>query len=136
MQLTMSGDYAIRVIVDLAGQPPGATVRIEEMRQRIGVPRAYLSKIVQALARGGLIRTRRGTSGGVSLLREPETITLRHVVEAVEGPIQLNRCLVHPGVCSRDSFCPVHPVWARIQRVLIRELDSVSIRDMVKGAGC
>ena len=131
MQLTLKGDYAVRVIVDLAAQPAGATVRTEEVGRRTGVPQAYLSKIVQALAHVGLVRTQRGTRGGISLLEEPQTITLRRVIEAVEGPIYLNRCLVRPGQCPRDSFCPVHPVWARIQALVTQELDSVRVGDLV-----
>ena len=130
MQLTLKGDYAVRVIVDLAAQPAGATVRTEEVGRRTGVPQAYLSKIVQALAHGGLVRTQRGTRGGIALLEEPQTITLRQVIEAVEGPIYLNRCLIRPGLCPRDRFCPVHPVWGRIQALVIRELDSVHIKDL------
>ncbi|MEK6529950.1 MAG: Rrf2 family transcriptional regulator, partial [candidate division NC10 bacterium] len=98
---------------------------------RTGVPRAYLSKIIQALARVGLVRTQRGTRGGIALLEEPQAITLRQVIEAVEGPIYLNRCLVRPGLCPRDRFCPVHPVWARIQAIVTQELDSVRVGDLV-----
>lgn len=131
MQLTQKGDYAVRVVVDLAAQPTGATVRSEDLGRRTGVPLAYLSKVVQALAHAGLVRTQRGTRGGISLLAEPRAITLRQVIEAVEGPIYLNRCLVRPGLCPRDSFCPVHPVWARIQAVVMGELDAVQISDLI-----
>jgi len=130
MELTLKGDYAVRVMVDLAAQPAGATVKTEELCRRTGVPQAYLSKIVQSLAHVGLVRTQRGTRGGIRLVDEPRAITLRRVIEAVEGPIHLNRCLVRPGECPRDSFCPVHPVWDRIQGILLRELDSVCLKDL------
>ena len=54
------------------------------------------------------------------------------MVEAIEGPIHLNRCLVRAGECPRDAFCAVHPVWARIQAVLIRELDAVRLEHLAK----
>lgn len=131
MTLTLKGDYAVRVIVDLAAQPRGATVKSDDLGRRTGVPRAFLSKIIQVLAHAGLVRTQRGTHGGIGLLEKPRAITLRQVIEAVEGPIYLNRCLIRPGLCPRDSFCPVHPVWARIQALVTRELDSVSIKELV-----
>lgn len=134
MQLTLRGDYAVRVMVDLAGRPAGASVRTAELGRRTGVPRAYLRKVVQDLARAGLIRTRRGMAGGVSLLAEPRGLTLRRVIEAVEGPIYLNRCLIRRGLCPRDRTCPVHPVWARVQGVLLRELDAVSIGELASAA--
>lgn len=130
MQLTLKGDYAVRVVVDLAAQPTEATVKSGDLCRRTGVPAAFLGKIVQALAHAGLVRTRRGASGGVALLRAPRTISLRHVIEAVEGPIYLNRCLVRPGLCPRDRFCPVHPVWARIQALVTRELESVCVEEL------
>lgn len=130
MQLTREGDYAVRVVVDLAGRPRGHVVRTEDLALATGVPRAYLAKIIQALVRATLVRTRQGPAGGVSLGRDPAGITLRQMVEAVEGPIHLNRCLVRAGECPRDAFCAVHPVWARIQAVLIRELEAVTARDL------
>ena len=130
MQLTREGDYAVRVLVDLAGRRPGEVVRTDDLTLVTGVPRAYLAKIIQALVRAGLVQTRQGPRGGVSLLRDPGTITLRQMVEAVEGPIRLNRCLVRAGECPRDLFCAAHPVWARIQTVLIRELEAVTAKEL------
>lgn len=131
MQLTLKGDYAVRIVVDLAGRPAGVTVKTQDLGRRTGVPHAYLSKIIQALAHAGLVRTRRGALGGISLLEEPRAITLKRVIEAVEGPIYLNLCVVRPGACPRDAFCPVHPAWGRIQAIVTRELDSVRIGDLV-----
>jgi Rrf2 family protein len=130
MRLTREGDYAVRIVVDLAGRPRGDVVRTEDLTVSTGVPRPYLAKIVQALARARLVQTRPGPGGGVSLLPPPASITLRQMVEAIEGPIHLNRCLVRSGECPRDAFCSVHPVWARIQSVLVRELEAVSARDL------
>jgi len=124
MQLTLKGDYAVRVVLDLAAHR-GGRVTTRDLGRRTDVPPAFLSKIVQALAHAGLLRTQRGAAGGVALLRAPETISLRQVIEAVEGPIRLNRCLVRRGLCPRDRTCPVHPVWVRIQAALLRELDAV-----------
>ena len=132
MHLTREGDYAVRVLVDLAGRAPGAVVRTADLTASTGVPRPYLAKIVQALARARLVQTRQGPGGGVSLLAPAASITLRRMVEAIEGPIHLNRCLVRSGECPRDAFCAVHPVWARIQSVLVRELEAVSAKDLAE----
>lgn len=132
MHLTREGDYAVRVVVNLAGRPRGGLVRTDDLSRTTGVPRAYLAKIIQVLSRASLVHTRQGSTGGVFLLRDPATITLRQMVEAVEGPIYLNRCLIRAGECPRDSFCPVHPVWARIQAVLLRELDAVTAKDLAE----
>jgi Rrf2 family iron-sulfur cluster assembly transcriptional regulator len=134
MRLTREGDYAIRVLVDLAGRRRGDVVRTEDLTVTTGVPRAYLAKIVRALARARLVLTRPGPGGGVSLGEDPSRITLRRMIEAIEGPLALNRCLVRAGECPRDAFCPAHPVWARIQAVLIRELEAVRLQDLADAA--
>jgi Rrf2 family transcriptional regulator, iron-sulfur cluster assembly transcription factor len=131
LQLTLKADYAVRVLVDLAMRPAGAAVPTAEVGRTTAVPRAYLTKIVQALARAGLLGTRRGMGGGISLVADPRAITLRRVIEAVEGPIYLNRCLIRRGLCPRDGSCPIHPAWTRVQGALLRELDAVAIGDFV-----
>lgn len=130
MRLTRHADYAVRVMVDLASQPADAMVSRALISGRQDVPAAYLAKIVQVLARAGLVRTRPGARGGVSLGMPPEAVTLRRVIEAVEGPIELNRCVRRPEACPRSPSCPVHPVWLRVQRLLTRELDAVTIAEL------
>ncbi len=132
MQLTRAGDYAVRVMIHLASAPCGMVVPRRDIQARQDVPPAHLAKIIQALGRARLVQTFRGAGGGVALALRPEAITLRHVIEAVEGPIYLNRCLVRPGACPRDVFCTAHPVWGRIQEILIRELEAVTIAALAK----
>lgn len=127
MRLTRHADYAVRVMIDLASHPEDAVIPRSRIQARQDVPVASLAKIIQALARAGLVRTRAGARGGVSLGVAPDAVTLRRVIEAVEGPIHLNRCVIRPGVCPRDRFCAVHPVWLRLQKLLTRELDAVTI---------
>jgi len=132
MRLTRQGDYAVRVVVDLASRPPGAVVPRSLIRERQNLPAAYLAKIVQALARAGLVRTHPGARGGVALARRADDITLKDVIEAVEGPLQLNRCVAHRGACPRDRFCTVHPVWLRLQALVTRELEAVTIASLAR----
>ena len=127
MRLTRQGDYAVRVMLDLASQPAGVPIRQAQIQVRQDVPAAYLTKIVQALARADLVRTLPGAHGGVTLSAPAEAITLLQVIEAVEGPMRLNRCVEAPGACPRDRFCPVHPVWVRLQSLVTRELAGVTI---------
>ena len=127
MRLTRRADYAVRVMVELASHPEDALIPRARIQASQDVPAAYLAKIIQALACAGLVQTRAGAQGGVSLSAAPGDVTLRRVIEAVEGPIHLNRCVIRPGACPRDRFCAVHPVWLRIQKLLTLELDAVTI---------
>ena len=133
--MTRDADYAVRVALDLAAHAPGALVRRAGIARRQGVPGAYLAKIVQRMARGGLVTTRRGVAGGVALARDPTTLTLGEVITALDGLLCLNRCVERPGACPRDRFCPVHPVWLRVQRLVEHELAAVTIADLVRSHG-
>ena len=131
MEITRQADYAVRIVLDLAEHIHGGVERSDDVARRQAVPRAYFTKVVQALVRAGYIRTLRGARGGIQLARDPDAITLRQVIEAVEGPIYLNRCLSHPGECSLERTCPAHPVWRHIQDVLTRELEAVTVSQMI-----
>jgi len=130
MEITRQADYAVRIVLDLAGHPGDGVVRSDDVARRQLVPRAYFTKVVQALVRAGYLRTLRGARGGIQLARDPGAITLREVIEALEGPIRLNRCLLRPGECALERVCAAHPVWERIQDVLMRELDAVTFAQM------
>ena len=134
LQLTRDGEYAVRAIVYLASQPEGKISLISEISETQEVPKSYLSKIMQNLVRSGLVKSRRGAKGGFVLARPADQITLRQTIEALEGPIHLNVCLIKKGECHRDDLCPVHPVWKEAQRVLIEVLDSKTIANLVKDA--
>lgn len=129
MEITRQADYAVRIVLDLAAGGDGVT-RSDDVARRQLVPRAYFTKVVQALVRAGYLRTLRGARGGIQLARDPEGITLRQIIEAIEGPIRLNRCLLRPGECALERTCAAHPVWERIQDLLMRELDAVTFAEM------
>ena len=136
MRLTRQGDYAVRVMQDLAAQAPDVPIRRAQIQARQGVPAAYLAKIIQALARAGLVRTLPGAHGGVTLSSSAESVTLLQVIEAVEGSIHLNRCVEAPGACPRDGFCPVHPDWMRLQALLTRELGGITLASLARRPDC
>lgn len=134
LQLTRDGEYAVRAVLHLASQPEGRVSLITEIAEAQDVPKSYLSKIMQNLTRAGLVKSRRGAKGGFALARPAEDITLRQVIEAIEGNIYLNVCLVRKGECKRDETCPVHLVWKEGQKKLFEVLDGKTMAQLVKDA--
>jgi Rrf2 family protein len=132
MELTRKGEYAIRGIIYLAQQPPGKVSLISEVALATDVPQTFLAKIFQSFAKLGFINSSRGTGGGFVLGRPASSITLRQVVEAVEGPIMPNRCLTGSGSCDRGGHCNVHDVWRTVQSDVIRTLDAVTIEELAQ----
>jgi len=135
MQLTRAADYAVRVMVHLATLPPEKRAFLPELAMATTAPESFLSKVMQALSRAGLITSRRGKAGGFAILQRGRDANMREVIEAIDGPISLNVCLNGGKVCERKSWCPAHPVWARAQRAMIEVLMSVTVSGMAaKGA--
>jgi Rrf2 family protein len=132
MELTRKGEYAIRGIIFLAQQPPGKVSLISEIAEATEAPQTFLAKIFQNFAKIGIVNSYRGTGGGFTLGRTPEAITLREVVEAVEGPIVPNRCLIGAGSCDRGAECNVHPVWRKVQSQVVGILDSVTMAELAR----
>lgn len=130
MQLTRAADYAVRVMVHLANLPPAQRAFLPDLAEATAAPESFLSKVLQALARAGLISSRRGKAGGFSILPRGREATMREVIEAIDGPISLNVCLNGGKDCERKSWCPAHPVWARAQRAMIDVLMSVTVSSM------
>ena len=127
-------DYAIRVMVCLAKRPAGARLPTPVIQDEMVIPRAFLQRIIADLARAELVRTFPGPSGGLELARSAETINLRHIWEAIEGPLLVSDCLESPGACPLDSGCPVHFRWRRLQSMLARELESATLDQLAAEA--
>jgi len=127
MQITRRADYAIRGMVHLAGKPQDQVSLLSDIAAEIGVSQPFMAKIFQQFNKIGLVRSYRGIGGGFTLGRQPGEITLLEIVEAVEGPIVLNRCVLAEGICSRDSTCTVHPVWKEVQDQMKAILQSVTL---------
>ena len=121
MEITRETDYAVRCVLHLASAPERVAVLGEIAAER-GVPRTFLAKILQRLSKAGLVKSRRGVRGGFQLSRDARTISLLHVVEAVQGPVRLNRCVSSEGGCSFRGDCPAHPVWEEASTGLARLL--------------
>lgn len=132
MQLTRAADYALRVMIYLAGFPPGVRVSRTELAETTGCPEQFLSKVLQHLTRAGLVISHRGNSGGFELPEARAGASVLDVVQAVEGPLRLNLCLEHSEACERQSWCPVYSVWEQAQQAMNGVLSAASIRDLAQ----
>lgn len=133
-QILPATDAAIRLLIYLAHTGPGKRVSGREIRQAQKIPQALLVKAVRPLVRKGFVLSARGVAGGFVLAKPPETIHLLEIVEAVQGPLLLNKCLSGPGECERDLYCPVHPVWQEVREKAENTLSCWSLADLVRSA--
>lgn len=132
MQISRQTDYAVRTMEFLARIPSGVLVQTREIARKQGIPEKYLPSIVRTLATAGLLKTMRGNHGGIRLARPPEDITLKDIVEAIDGPVVLNRCQIKPGDCeSSNNLCTLHDFWERVTADVQNQLSAVSLSDLV-----
>jgi Rrf2 family nitric oxide-sensitive transcriptional repressor len=130
MQLGQTEDYAVRALVDLARHPDA---RVEDVAARTGIPGPQLAKVIQSLARAGLVETTRGRGGGVRLLPDPGEIHLRQVVEAMQGPLRFLRCPRRGKGCPMNPDCPIYSMWNEVQAGVSAQLERISIADLLRG---
>ncbi len=130
MQLTRAADYAVRVTIHLAGMARHQRLSLAKLAREASAPESFLSKVLQALTRAGLIESHRGQGGGFEITAAGRAASVRQVVEAIDGPIHLNVCLDGGKPCPRKSWCPAHPVWARAQRAMLGELEAALVLDL------
>lgn len=135
LQISRRADYATRIMLELALQAESAPVSSDRLARRASVPHAFLHKIIGDLVKAGLVRSVKGPHGGLSLARAPHTINMRQIIEAADGPVCLNTCLLRPHECPRDRACPGHTFWGNVQNVLIEQLEAGTLDLLVQEAG-
>ncbi len=132
MQLTMTGEYAVRAMMHMSSLPFRTIVQIADISRQWDIPDNFLRKIVAQLSKSGLLLSHRGSGGGVTLARTADSITLLDVIEAVEGKMFLNKCLIGPDACSRSARCAVHIVWCEAQQQMRQILNKRSLAELAE----
>lgn len=130
LQITRATEYAVRLLLHLALAEPDQVVPRREIALRWGIPEQFLGKIAQRLARAEIIEIRQGARGGCRLLIPPAELTLLRAVEAAEGAIALNQCVMNPRSCSRTESCPAHRVWVLARDRLRGTLEAVTFAQL------
>lgn len=126
MVITRATEYAVRTVVFLAQQPKNEIVLKKDICKTQDVTPAFLTKILQPLIKAGIVSSQRGVGGGFLLAKDPNDITLLDILQAEEGQLKLNHCLVDSGLCHRDSYCSAHESGMRPRRKWLRFLNATA----------
>jgi Rrf2 family protein len=94
------------------------------------IPEAYVGQILARLVREDLLVAVAGPDGGYELARRPDEVTLLEVVEASDGKIGLDECVLRGGPCDWDAVCPIHVPWSRAQRAFVEQLHAATFADL------
>jgi Rrf2 family protein len=132
MKLSTRTRYGVRLMLDLARQYGQGSVYLREIAAREDISEKYLSQIIILLRGGGLVRSIRGAHGGYTLAKPPAEITLREIVEPLEGDNCLVDCVKHPSTCHRVPTCAARDIWAMLGKKISETLDSVTLEQLVR----
>lgn len=130
MDISRKTDYALRMLAMLAENRDGL-LSVRTAAEQVDVPYSFARSIQHGLVKAGIIESLRGVHGGMRLCVDPSQITVRQVVEAVQGPLVMNDCTGPDGSCARMGTCCYHPVWAGTQALVRDYLDSITLDDVV-----
>ena len=134
MQISRKIDYGLRAMIHLSGVAAGRIVSLQDLATTLHIPREFLAKILKVLTARGLVRSARGAHGGYQLARPARDINFLEVIEAVEGPVQLNVCLDHKDRCDVSASCTMYHVWKAGQDRMLEVYKRTTLADLAEPA--
>jgi Rrf2 family protein len=131
MKLSTRGRYGVRLMFDLALHHGSGPVYLKDIAARQNISAKYLWQLINPLKAKGLINSTRGSHGGYVLAKEPELISLKEIMQVLEGSLCLVDCVDSPSVCERSSLCISREIWGEASKGMQRMLESTTLATMV-----
>lgn len=132
MKLSTRTRYGVRLMTVLAQNYGKGPVFLKDIAKGENISEKYLSLIIIPLRGVGLINSVRGAHGGYNLAKEPPQITLKEIVDVLEGDCSLVDCVKNPSSCSRVPICASHDIWENIGNKISEALSSITLDMVVK----
>ena len=128
--LSQTSRYALKALDFLASNGNGDYKLVKDISGKLDIPQQYLSKILHALAREGLLQSQRGRSGGFRLNRPANAITLYEVIDPLDHLGRLGACIMGNGQCSRNDQCALHDMWGEVRDKYLSFLKATSLDEL------
>ena len=133
MLVSTKGRYALRVMIDLAGQPAEVYTPLTDIAERQGISEKYLESIVSLLSKGGLVDSVRGKSGGYRLNRPAQEYTVAEILKATESTTAPVACLSsEENTCPRKENCPTLKMWQQVHSITDEYFSGVTIAHLAQ----
>jgi Rrf2 family protein len=119
LRLSKKADYALMAMKHLAIRPDAASASAREIAEQYDIPIELMAKVLQRLARRGLVTSHQGTRGGYRLARAASVISVADIIQAIDGPLTVTACSTHEESCEQYAKCNVRdPLWKIRERIL------------------
>jgi FeS assembly SUF system regulator len=132
LRISRLTDYGIVVMTHLAVCSDDDTLNARELASCAKLPVPVVSKLLKSLTRAGLLASHRGAKGGYSLSRPAKQISVVEMITALEGPVGITECTIHPGTCAQEPTCTVRDPWQQINGAITAALECVTLADLAK----
>lgn len=132
MKLSTRSRYGVRLMFELALNYGKSSLLLKDIAKRQDISEKYLSKLIIPLKSAGLVNSIRGAHGGYILAREPSKISIKEIVEVLEGDISPVECVKNKSFCDRYLDCPVRDIWCKLDRQISSTLESISLEDVIR----
>ncbi|MFC1764338.1 RrF2 family transcriptional regulator [Planctomycetota bacterium] len=124
-------DYALRAMVHLAQNGQQGAISAKQIAAEQGFSPALASKLMQRLQKAGLVISVMGVRGGFQLGRAPKDISLQEIIETIQGPISLSRCVLGVETCCKHASCPIRKKLGRLQTDIVSYLGDTTLDELV-----
>jgi Rrf2 family protein len=132
LQVSRKIDYGLRAMIFLSSVSDGSVVPFREVARAMHIPEDFLAKILKTLVDGDLVISARGSHGGYQLARPASEISFLEIIEAIEGPVQMNICLAGSGqeACGLSTSCTMQSVWREGQERMLEVYRKSKLSDL------
>ncbi|HAB59863.1 MAG TPA: Rrf2 family transcriptional regulator [Lachnospiraceae bacterium] len=133
MKISTKGRYALRLMLDLALNDTGETIRIKDIAARQEISEKYLEQIIAVLNKAGFVKSVRGPQGGYRLARKPKDYTIGMILRLTEGSLAPVPCLDDdPNECNRQEDCVTIFIWEKLYEAINSVVDGFTLADLVE----
>jgi len=133
MKFSRESYYGLKILTHMA-RTPGRVSEASDVAAAARVPRAFAAKILQKLARAGIVRSHRGRTRGYALIGSAGSVSVREVVEAIDGSDVFRRCVFWTNRCSDSKPCPLHDLWKQVRPEVASAMSRVTVAELTRGA--
>lgn len=130
LKLTKKADYALMAMKHLAEHAPRGACSAKDVADAYGIPQEALAKILQRLAKAGLLHSQHGTNGGYTLARDAAKISAFEVIRAIDGPLFITSCITVRGECDQTDRCTIREPLRRVNESIEQVLRRITISEM------
>lgn len=131
---TKRSEYAIRAVIQLFSNRGKAKVKVNDLIKTAEIPEHFTRKVLRRLVQRKFLKARTGPAGGYELSRDPSTITLADIVEAMDGKAsrRFEQCILGRSECTDGKACYLHKAWKKAKEGMLYELQSTTLKDVMK----